>query len=312
LDSEQTVQVRTGFFTLAVLVGIATVVLFLSQEGGLFTPRYTLFTDFDNIEGLTVNAPVYLSGNNVGRVSAIRFRAAGAEKAIRVEMDLDSSIQERIRTDSEAIIGTIGLLGDKYVEVTIGSGGDAIAESGLVPSSEAASFRALEAKGRELLDNLVGISASTDRILAQFDEEMGGESIVQTLGGIRRLLRDVEKEDGLLHALIYDPAGGESITEMRETLRSTRSILAEIQTGNGLLHSLVYAPEGESPALDSFADSARRLDSVLGKVDRGEGTLGLLVNDPSLYEDTRLLLSGARDSLLLKALIEYVREEPQN
>ena len=60
-----------------------------------------------NIEGLTVNGPVWLAGNNVGRVSAITFLAPDAEKAIRVELDLDSRIQHRIRLDSVAMIGAL-------------------------------------------------------------------------------------------------------------------------------------------------------------------------------------------------------------
>ena len=121
MDSEQRVQVRTGLFTLVVLVAAAVVVLFLTREGGLFTPTYALYADFDNIQGLTQNAPVHLAGNHVGRVRSIYFLGPGAERAIRVELEIDSGVRERIRSDSLAMIQTIGLLGDKYVALTLGS-----------------------------------------------------------------------------------------------------------------------------------------------------------------------------------------------
>jgi phospholipid/cholesterol/gamma-HCH transport system substrate-binding protein len=310
LDPERSVQVRTGIFTLAVLAALATVVLFLTQEGGLFTPRYRLYAHFDNIEGLTVNGPVWLAGNNVGRVSAITFLAPDAEKAIRVELDLDSRIQHRIRLDSVAMIGTIGLLGDKYIEISLGSEGTgALGRDEVIGTVETPTFAELAAQGRELLENMVQITDSTQRMVVRFERDMGTESLASTVGAIQRLVQEVEHGSGLLHQVIYDDAGSETLVALSETAGSLRDILREIEEGQGPLHQLIYAPQGQQSTLASVSEAATHLDSVLGKIDEGEGTLGALVNDPSLYEELRLLASGARESALLRTLINFVRED---
>ena len=58
MDQDRTLQFRLGLFTLVVLLGLAAMILFLTREGGLFILRTALYADFDNIDGLTVNAPV--------------------------------------------------------------------------------------------------------------------------------------------------------------------------------------------------------------------------------------------------------------
>lgn len=310
MDAERSLQIRTGVFTLAVLVALATIILFVTQEGGLFTARYRLYAHFDNIEGLTVNGPIWLAGNNVGRVSAISFLSPGSDKAVRVELDLDASVRHRVRSDSRASVGTIGLLGDKYVELTIGSElADGIDPGGVILTSESATFSELATKGRELLDNMVEISASTERMVGQFEQEMGGESLAHTVAALQRIVEEIETGDGLLHEVVYEPTGGDAITAVEDSAESLRDIMHEIREGDGLLHELIYAPEGEQAALDSIAESATRLNSVLEKIDGGEGTLGALINDPALYEDLRLLVSGAQQSTLLRTLINFVREE---
>lgn len=309
MDPERTVQVRTGIFTLAVLAALATVVLFLTQEGGLFTPRYRLYAHFDNIEGLTVNGPVWLAGNNIGRVSAITFLKPGAEKAIRVELDLDSRLQHRIRRDSVAMIGTIGLLGDKYIEISLGSEGEgALEREAVIQTAETATFAELAAQGRELLDNMVQITDSTQRMVVRFEREMGSESLASTVSAIQRLVEEVEQGSGLLHQVIYDDTGADALVAVSDTATSLRAILREIEQGEGPLHQLIYAPDGQESTLTSVSHAATRLDSVLSKIDEGQGTLGALVNDPSLYEELRLLASGARESALLRTLINFVRE----
>jgi phospholipid/cholesterol/gamma-HCH transport system substrate-binding protein len=313
VDPEQQVQVRIGLFTLVVLIALAAVVLFLTREGGLFTTTYALHADFDNIQGLTQNAPVHLAGNHVGRVRSIYFLGPEAERAIRVELEIDSRVRDRIRSDSRAMIQTIGLLGDKYVALTLGSPEVEPLTPGVpMTSVEPINFEEVAEEGRQLLGHMTGLTRSAETVLGRFEEEMGGESLAVTLGGLQRFVEEIERGDGLLHSVVYDDAGVKALEELDASLAHIRSILREIEEGEGTLHNLVYAPPGDLSALDALADSTVRLDQILRKIDEGEGTLGALVNDPAVYEDLRLLVSGARRSALLRTLIDYVRPEDGN
>jgi len=72
--------------------------------------------------------------------------------------------------------------------------------------------------------------------------------------------------------------------------------------GPGLLHALIADPKGASLVAD-LADAAADLKRISGKLARGEGTLGALLDDPTLYEDLSALLRGAERSWILRTVI---------
>lgn len=317
MDAERRLQLRAGIFTIVVVVALGVVVSTLNREGGLFTPRYALFADFDGIEGLFVNSPVRLAGNQVGRVRDIRFLPPGSERVVRVELDVDSSVQDRITVDSVASIHQAGILGDMYVEISLGTpGSEELPEGGMLSSTDPIPFNELAAKGAELLDNLVAFSASAERIVGSFEQAMGTESIASTFGSMSNIVQEVEDGDGILHALIYDQGGmaaadlKRSMRELSSSLGRVNAILAEVETGDGMAHDFIYGAEDtDMSTLAALRSAAERLESVLRKIDEGEGTLGALLNDPTVYEDLKLVLGGARDSTLLRGAIDYVRPD---
>ena len=317
MDAERRLQMRAGIFTIVVVVALGVVVSTLNREGGLFTPRYALFADFDGIEGLFVNSPVRLAGNQVGRVRDIRFLPPGSERVVRVELDVDSSVQDRITVDSVASIHQAGILGDMYVEISLGTpGSEELPEGGMLASTDPIPFNELAAKGAELLDNLVAFSASAERIVGSFEQAMGTESIASTFGSMSNIVQEIEDGDGILHALIYDQGGmaaadlKRSMRELSSSLGRVNAILAEVETGDGMAHDFIYGAEDtDMSTLAALRSAAERLESVLRKIDEGEGTLGALLNDPTVYEDLKLVLGGARDSTLLRGAIDYVRPD---
>ncbi len=317
MDAERRLQLRAGIFTIVVVVALGVVVSTLNREGGLFTPRYALFADFDGIEGLFVNSPVRLAGNQVGRVRDIRFLPPGSERVVRVELDVDSSVQDRITVDSVASIHQAGILGDMYVEISLGTpGSEELPEGGMLTSSDPIPFNELAAKGAELLDNLVAFSASAERIVGSFEEAMGTQSIASTFGSMSNIVQEIEGGDGVLHALIYDQGGmaaadlKRSMRELSSSLGRVNAILVEVETGDGMAHDFIYGAEDtDMSTLAALRSAAERLESVLRKIDEGEGTLGALLNDPTVYEDLKLVLGGARDSTLLRGAIDYVRPD---
>ena len=250
MDAERTLQIRMGVFTLIVLVALAAVVSSLNREAGLFTARYTLYADFDNIEGLFANAPVRLAGNHVGRVRDIAFLPPGSSRALRVELDIDASVQDRIRGDSLASVHTAGLLGDMYIEITLGGEkAEPLVDGGMVASRDPLSFNELADKGAELLANLVAFSASAERIVGSFEDAMGTESIASTFGSLANIVNEIETGDGMLHALVYDESGDASadlagaISELRGSLQRLNVILSQVEDGDGLLHDFIYGAD---------------------------------------------------------------------
>ncbi|MGH7369394.1 MAG: MlaD family protein, partial [Candidatus Methylomirabilaceae bacterium] len=120
-DRERSMQLRVGIFVLGLLVLFVVFVLTIGGQSRIFERRYALHAFFGTIEGLNEGAPARLAGVSVGAVSAIRFDKDLASKKIKVTISLDSRVRDRIREDSIASIATIGLVGDKVLELTVGS-----------------------------------------------------------------------------------------------------------------------------------------------------------------------------------------------
>ena len=101
----------------------------LGRSAGLFERQYHLVASFGQTGGLIQGATVRLAGVPVGRVGEIRLPEAGGTK-VRVELLIARRVQDRIRADSVARIETLGLLGDKIIDVSLGSPEAAVLQAG--------------------------------------------------------------------------------------------------------------------------------------------------------------------------------------
>ena len=149
MDREARIDRTVGLFVVLALAALAVSILSLSAEGGFFEPRYRLEARFHNVLGLLPGAPVWLGGKQVGRVERVSLEPLDAERPVLVVMQINRSVQDRIRSDSIATIGTIGLLGDAYVEVGFGTvTASALAEGDEIETRDPANVTALMAEGR--------------------------------------------------------------------------------------------------------------------------------------------------------------------
>jgi phospholipid/cholesterol/gamma-HCH transport system substrate-binding protein len=98
-----------------------------------------------------------------------------------------------------------------------------------------------------------------------------------------------------------------AVWRLRRSLEPSRH-LDEI-AGEGL-HSLIYDAPTEQDLVIEALEAGARMNSILAKIDRGDGTLGMIVNDPTLYEDLKLLVGGANRSRVVRTLIACRAREP--
>ena len=119
-ERERRAMGKVGLFVVVGLA-VASVLVLALRDWRVLRSGYELKLQFESAGGLLVGAPVKYAGVEVGEVLAIRFlhgSAEGrhAEVVIRLPQDLV------VRSDDEAWIGMLGLLGEKYVEILPGPG----------------------------------------------------------------------------------------------------------------------------------------------------------------------------------------------
>jgi phospholipid/cholesterol/gamma-HCH transport system substrate-binding protein len=140
---------------------------------------------------------------------------------------------------------------------------------------------------------------------------MGGAGIAESVIAMSEIAKEIQEGDGLLHSLIYDSYEGGGVQSVDRSLAILEEILDTIAHGDGIIHSLIYeSPEDQQLVIQAF-EAGANLNVVLEKVNRGEGTLGLLLNDPTLYEDLKLLVGGAQRSRVVRSLIRLSSEEEE-
>ena len=114
------VKFRVGLFVLVALAVFLATIYALGARARLFEARYVVYADFTEVGGLTEGATVRLAGVQIGRVAGVHLPGEPGGK-VRVDLDITQRYADRIRKDSIARIETQGLLGDKVVEVTVGT-----------------------------------------------------------------------------------------------------------------------------------------------------------------------------------------------
>jgi phospholipid/cholesterol/gamma-HCH transport system substrate-binding protein len=227
-----------------------------------------------------------------------------------VLMQINESVRERIRSDSIASIGAAGLLGDRVVDVSLGtSNGEPLDPGGEIPAVDPLDIYVTIDKGARALDNVATLAANLNDLVEAFDRDSGGKRLAESAGAVGELIDDVRTGEGVLHTLIYEPYEGGAVGNLEGSLAALNGILDEVATGNGLLHSMIYDDQTEQQVMVEALEAGARLNSILAKIDRGEGTLGLILNDPTLYEELKILVGGANRSGVIRTMIRLMSQD---
>jgi len=305
MDRDRRLSLTVGGLALASLVVLAVAILSLSSQRGIWTPHYRLVGYFDNVGGLIGGAPVWLAGKRVGGVESVAFDTSTSRRpAVKVVMQVERSAQERIRGDSVATIGTIGLLGDVYIELSLGTAEAAVLEDGgEVATLDPMDLNRMIARGARALDHITNLTSTLNDVVSEFKQAEGARNLADALSGLGDVIAEVKEGGGTLHNLIYGDYGGSGLESIERSLTTVENILQEIAQGDGVLHSMIYDSPTEQDVVLQVLQAGARLNNILGKIDRGEGSFGLMLNDPTLYEELTLLVGGANRSRVVRALI---------
>src|ERR1700687_5159195 len=127
-----TTKLIVGIFTLAGIAALALLSLRLGRVELFNSKGYQLFANYDNISGLKSGDQVEIAGVQVGKVIAIALKDYRAQVAMRLNDGV------HVDTDAIASIKTSGIIGDKYVSVSLGGGDHDLADGGVIRRTQSA------------------------------------------------------------------------------------------------------------------------------------------------------------------------------
>ena len=271
---ERAVKLRVGVFVLVAVLAFLTTIYALGARARLFESRYTIYADFTQVAGLVEGATVRLAGIQIGRVSNITLSSEPGGK-VRVAMSVTRQYGNRIRKNSIASIATQGLLGDKIVEISVGTAGAPAVQAG----------EGLATRDPFEITDAVSQSAETIKGVTALAESLRktAETLNQS-GLIEDAAATVRTARALADSLGKDASA--TLKSARGVTERAGRLVDQIEQGRGWAHALLY----EEP------EALRRLNAVivstqamLDRVDRGEGALGVLTSRESTDAAKRLV-----------------------
>lgn len=278
-------EVKVGAF---VLIGIVAffVSLFTLTDVGTFRGRYYANTVIENAGGMRNGDPVQMRGVNIGRVSSFGMVPGGV--AVRLEIYNRYAVPE----DSRAVVRSAGLLGGMVVDIVPGGSTNRIANDGSIPG-------VVES---DILSTATTLGGQAETVLSRVDLLLS-ENTIGSVGASAAELQVLLEQ---MSALIQSQRA--ELDAISQSLRRSAEGVERATAGPELARTVsnidsITVRLGETGrALGTASES---LETVLGRVERGEGTLGRLTVDEALYEN----LNAA--ALAIRELVADIQRDPR-
>lgn len=294
-----------GVFAMVVIAILA----FMTFRVGEITLKkkagYTVHAFFEDTTGLDEKTSVKIAGVDSGTIEKIDLVNGRARVTIRVDPNI------RLYSDASAAIKSAGLLGDKYLELKIGSEEPALGEGG-----EITNVREI-ADIEDLVTNLSSASENITDLVSGINTPEVTESLREAMVNMRditRDLKDVISENNLRFRAVLERVESltasldEVVRENREPLRDTMAnfrdfsgslsargpeILDRLESASEELRTLLAESKDDiRSAVKKTESTMESVNRLTEKVERGEGTIGRLFTDESLYDSMNRAAGG--------------------
>ncbi len=273
-------------------------VLIIVASGTYFFPKgYNVEVYFDYVSGLDSGAPVRLAGMEVGEVKELLL----VDDKIQVTLKLKSTAI--IRSDSDVTINSLGIIGEKYVEITLGTPQGKI----LKPGSIIRGINPINVE--EMLSRTEAVVYKSEKIIAFMDKLLGGE---ESWVEIDKIIKNTANFTGTLNKLLLENKEdiGSTIKDLNSISASLKKIIKEnsddvrittekvkqtaIQfqqislqlnkTVDNLNNTVVGTKKEITNTFTELTKTVNSLQAILQKVEKGEGTLGKLLSDKEIAD----------------------------
>lgn len=291
-------EVKVGI-TVLLAVLVAIVGFRFMRDMPIFRQSMVISATFDRADGISNGSQVYIRGVRVGSVNRVVLTS---QSDVQISMRIDTEIP--IPSDSQARLTSLGIVEGKSIVIELGSSTDYVQTGDEISGIYSETMmEVLGQKGEELGDDVSNTIAELNLFLRQLNETLDDDArttLDETLAGARDAVRQIStiltnKQDELDSAI---DSGSRMLAQLDTLASDSRprvdSLMATLEQNIADLETVRIELES----------ATGNLNEILEKVNHGEGTLGRLVNDPSMYENLDSL------TVELNKLIKGINENP--
>lgn len=285
-------ELKIGLVVIAAMVVSFFGFRFMNDEP-LLSSVNLLNTKFDNVDGLLVGSTVTINGFKVGSVRDMYYLPE--DDSVFVEISITEPIP--ITVGSVAQLAAPDLLGATSIQIVKSRNTELVEWGGYIPGEQTIGLlSAFSDQGAALADTVQSTLTEVNKLLRGINEiEKGASSQIEATVDNFKEVTDVVAE-------VITTRKNEIDSLIIATNNTLQNISELSDSSSADLESLVANLEQFSNDLDllskNLQESTNSLNSILGKVDNGEGTIGLMLNDPSLYNNLDSLTYNLNDLIL--------------
>lgn len=278
-------ELRVGIVVAVALSVLMAVTLYITREGGLpfLGGQYTVYSYLRDVNGLKVGSPIHLSGVEVGSVNRVEFADPGAPAPVKVTMTLRTDVQDRVTTSSMVTVGSLGVLGEKMLDVDPGPpGGTPIPDRGEIPGEAEGDpikgiIRDASRTMKDIRDLAREIQEGQGTLGALLKREELHDKLLALIEKASDVFTSLDRQEGTFGKLIHDPQIYDNLNQLVVTMKD---LVVNIDSGDGAIGKLVNDREVGRQIARTTENLARMTD----RINRGEGTLGALIRERALYD----------------------------
>lgn len=295
-------EVKVGLLAVVALAILIVGYSFL-KGNDVFSRDTTFYTVYDRVDGLTVSKPILINGFQIGRVSAMDLMADG-----RIRTTLRVNSDYAIPENTIAKITSTDLLGGKAIVFDLGSSPN-YAKNGAV--LESGSEKGLMEQVEPIQKKAENIAAVLDSVLSSINNTINEDfqrDFNRSIHSIANSLKNIEGITGQLEVLV-----GRERVRVSDIMANVQSITANLEQNNAQITSLLFnlntitdqvAQANVANTVHSANKAVADFQGIVDRINRGEGSIGLLINDTQLYDNLQ------KASKNLDELMIDIKEHP--
>ena len=288
---KRTGSIKWSKLQVGVLLMLSIAVMMWASLSGagtsIFDAKAEFHCYFKNTNGMLPGSPVWMSGVEVGSVKSVKFINLSPDQQVVVTCRINKEYWPMLTSDCKVQLGTIGLIGDKYVEIIPGTKGlPTIIEGDMIETADVGDAQQMFSKGEKVFDQVGSLITGLEGVISRIEKGEGSLGMlakddafyVETtalMSSLIRLSAELQKNQERVTVSLENMAG--SVAELSDQVKTNSGTLGKLMT---------------DPALyDNLSAATDKLDNVMMRIDQAEGSLGLMVSDTALYvEMTNLMV----------------------
>jgi len=306
-------KLKVGLVTTLALGVLFLTIFFAGDIHEIFVPKVKIKADIKDVRGLRKGSPVWFSGIEIGSVKDIKLDPA---VGTIVTMSISQDDIKFVKKDSKASVLTMGLLGDKYVEISSGSPDAEPVEPGdIIKGSVQLEIQDIVNASSKSLTKITEFIGKLESLLDKFEKSQGTvakflndpsiyDNLKETTATLSEIVKDINDSEGSFKMFIEDPS---LYNRMDRATASMEEFSRNLNEGEGTIAKLVRDPE----IYDNLNKASKQLSVVIERIESGEGLVGTLLSDRELSIELKDTIVELKNSLSeFEELITEIKANP--